>query len=205
MKKMIIALMVLGFGNYSAEAKKKCVCKNDTKQTTKYTSHTTGKIKKANIQNYHVCKDFCGYHICGETPTVYNTTPQSCAAALNNATARGNNDELYNYIALNRPSQDYTVEASDNSTNNSLLAPHSQSYPAAFTIQNAGSFEGYYPNKGKIVVGGDNATAPYAGEASPQYDGPKKNKVRNLKVNSPEQNSGNPDISLPPSNGEIKR
>ena len=29
MKKMIIALMVLGFGNYSAEAKKKCVCKNE--------------------------------------------------------------------------------------------------------------------------------------------------------------------------------
>lgn len=209
-----MALVILGIASYNAEAQKKCVCPAAAKHAThKYVSHNRGvnKSKESYAQNFHICKDFCGYHVCGQNPTVNNTTPKSCARLLNgNNYAEGQNAAAYNtYTSVQPQATDmYTVAAEDYPAPTALnfMAPEQQSYPAvALTLRNANSFEGYYPNKGKIKVGYDNATAPYEGEASPQYDGPKKNKVRNLKANSPEQNSTDPSFTLPPSNGTIQK
>jgi hypothetical protein len=205
MKKLLMALAItLGVG-YSAEAQKTCTCPATVKKTaahkcsvTKAHKSTTGQY----AQNFKVCKDPYGYKICGERRTAYNSTTKSYPGIAPASDVRNYNSytqvEDRNYAA--------SIASEDYPTPGVLMAPQSQSYPAAnINLSTANSYQGYYPKRSKIIVSYDNGTAPYEAQPSPQYDGPEKNKNRNLKVNSPEQVSGDPSISLPPPSGEIKK
>ena len=208
MKKMIMALMMVSFIVTGAEAKKKCVCTSTTKHTTA-TAHKTVKAgytkgHDAYAENFKVCKAGCGYTICGETPTTKNTAPAACAKVLqqqdnnNNVASNGNNDYDESVTVTDtRTTYNYNQAQAPEAV--TPMAPVNQSFAVpVFNINTISSFEGYYPNKGKIEVIYDdtnNARAPYQGKPSPQDDGPSKNNYRNLNSNQPD---------LPPINGEIK-
>jgi hypothetical protein len=204
MKKILMVLSLVTIIS-NAEAQQKCTCPPGVKHTHKHTasvSHNQGKTGDRFAQNFKVCKDPYGYKICGQRRNGYNST----AVVIPQQQTPQSNIRNYNsYTWLQDKDRYDNTPAEDNQNTNSQLAPESQSYPTSFTINKTGSYSGYYPKKSNIKVGYDNGTAPYEGEPSPQYDGPDKNKARNLKVNSPEQNSTDPSMTLPPPSGTIMK
>lgn len=203
MNKILMALAITVCTGYSAEAQKCCVCAAPAKGKVVYHKHIAAASQKNKFdQNFKVCKDAYGYKICGESRNGYNNTPIVHQPAAPGSNVR--NYDSYSQVEDRR----YLNEATDeqSTAQQPILAPEPQSYPpASINMTSSASYMGYYPKKSKIIVTYDNGTAPYEAEPSPQYDGPEKNKARNLKVNSPEQVSGDPSISLPPPSGEIKR
>lgn len=200
MKKLFIAAGLMSMICTAAVAQKKCVCPPKTNDKNKTTYTQTGvEVGGQKAENFKVCKDKKGYSICGQSKTKHNTT----ATSYNKNTT---------YVAPQRYPHRNDVAYNEyhyvqSNTNND--APHSQSYPEH---ANVASFLNYsnsydYDRKSNIVLddGTTNATAPYEGESSPQYDGAARNKQRNLKVNSPEQNSTSPQFALPPSDGSGKK
>jgi len=201
MKKLVIAfgLISFAFTNAQAQTKSNCVCR--PKHTTAHHYKAT-RGNESYDQNFKVCKGNYGYRICGQRRTYLNSTQPGAFAVNDDQPQTGIANRNYNrgYNDYNNYADTYTHVPTN------MVAPQSQSYPVEttpFFLSNGQSFEGYYPQS-HIIVGGDNATAPYDGLPSPQYDGPAKNKQRNLKVNSPEQNSTDPSFQLPPSNGSGK-
>ena len=199
MKKIMMALAMISISYFGADAKQKCTCPATVAKHTahKHTRAYGGVTKDKYAQNFKVCQDAYGYHICGETPTCYNST--YCIPGVNTGGMAARNTSVYD------DDNAFTqVQQSDKpAMQHSMVAPQSQSYPAttAYTIGTANTYEGYYPRTGKIKVYYDNGTAPYEGEPSPQDDGPAKNKSRNLNENTPAQLTSNPILALPPASG----
>lgn len=171
MKKLLMALTILGFTYISAEAQQKSkVCK---KSSTKEVSCYETKY----AQNFKICKGSYGYHVCGEPVTENNTTLPK--------------------LPIYPQEQSYSMQQeSQDAAQDGMTAPQSQSYPTQATsldVSNATSFEGYYPtgkknSKIKSCYVGDNVAelskAPYKGCNSPQSDGVEKNNNRNLNVSN---------------------
>jgi hypothetical protein len=191
MKKILIALIVAGCSYLSAEAQKAPVACG--KSSGKVCKTTAGKgsycYKTPYAQNFAVCKGHYGYFICCETPNAYNTTNPRMAIANARAT-----DGM---VAYYEP-QNYQRQAARD-----MSVPQSQSYPTNFSINNSGSYLGYYPRKNhiKVCYAGDNVAeqnrAAYEGCATPAYDGPEKNKERNV-------NESNANANLAPITGRSK-
>ena len=177
MKKILMALAITGFTYFSAEAQA-----TDSKKSCGVTQDEVcrkgqGCYKTKYAENFKVCKSNKGYFICCET-TNYNNSTQSGAQ---DAAYQGANNEQNDYAAQN---ENMNVVAGN--------APQSQSY-ASYDVIKPHTYGGYYFQKGKIkacYIGNNVAEenrAPYEGCPSPQYDGPEKNRERNVNVvNLPE-------------------
>jgi len=187
MKNIIIALAIAGFATYSAEAQT-IACGKPEGKVCKRSGNGVSCYKTKFAQNYKVCKGDYGYFICCEEPNGTNST----FPALPVVAARQNVEE-----------QTYAVQQEKEEMDESLI-PQSQSYPR-YSANAIVSYAGYYPNKkGKIrVCENTNNVAKanwqaYQGCPTPAYDGPEKNKNRNVNVANPSSNfptppnSGNP-------------
>ena len=198
MKKILMALVMISGSFISANAQTKCVC-----PVVKRTVHHKTTTHANYAQNFKVCKNQYGYHICGEVSTCYNST--YCIPGVNTAGPMvASNNSTYNDddVAINyQPSYETanTYYGNMPAPAAAAVAPQSQSYPVKTDLRQP------YVNNGQdnVVVAYDNGTAPYDGLPSPQDDGPNKNKARNLNENSPAQNTQNPELSLPPASGKI--
>ena len=186
MKKILMALMMIGIANFSAEAQtKKVTCgKPEGKVCNKKSCY---KTKFA--ENYSICKGDYGYYVCCETPNATNSTFPALPIARINP-----------YKATNEP--DYVMQNTDKEgINPDLIAPQSQSYPT-YNANVAASYEGYYNRKGRIKIcsNTDNVAElnkeAYNGCPTPAYDGPDKNKERNKNVSNP-----NSSFPAPPNTG----
>lgn len=176
MKQMIITMLIAGMASFSAQAQQKAYCgvkKNKVCRTSP--DHKTVSCYKTNYAyNFKVCKSNSGYYICCETPNYYNSTHPEYVVAEQRQAVRE-----YDYPAQTTTTPVNRVD---------MTAPQTQSY----TTDNGRSYEGYYPTRGRIKVcyTGNNVAelnrAPYKGCPSPQYDGPEKNKQRNVNVSNPE-------------------
>ena len=165
---LIMALAITGFGFFSAEAQTK------SKEVCRISKSGAACYSTKYAENFKVCEDNRGYHICGEVPTYANSTRGYAIADYQEMSYTSNNNES---VAVNT------------NTPEVMVAPQSQSYPVV-NVSIANTYEGYYPKKHYILVGyGDNVAAdnraPYEGLPSPQYDGPEKNAERNMNVNTP--------------------
>ena len=191
MKKILIALTMIGFAYCSAEAQESVsnqVCRRGP-------NNGVSCYKTKYAENFKVCRDNYRYYICGETPTYANSTnpqlPILPASKYDDMTG-------YNtYASLH----DNTYESNGVPTAD-MTAPQSQSYPTntGFGMSTATSYEGYYPKKNyiKVCYVGNNVAEdnmnPYRGCPSPQYEGPAVNNARNI-------NANNASYDLPPLTG----
>ncbi len=143
--------------------------------------HTTavvpgGSVQSPNAKNFKVCKGKGNYHICDEKPNSSNSVP--------------------------RPKDKIAIDASDNRpiiktttiTENGVIATttnQTMTQPSAPVVPQSQSIADQSTNTlaPATVIGHidtiNNANAPYHGKNSPQYDGPAKNKQRN--INTPPQ------------------
>ncbi len=83
MKKLLIVLSLVSLVAVSADAQTKCnngTTKHKSEKSAVQTTAKTGVSPFAS--NYKVCKAVCGYSICNEAPTMYNTAPRTCARQL---------------------------------------------------------------------------------------------------------------------------
>jgi hypothetical protein len=193
MKKILMALTMIGFTWLSADAQvtatqscgivsKGKVCKG----TTKTGAHC---YKTAYAQNYKVCKSNYGYFICCETPNATNSTFPFAALQRRTSTSP--------MMRYEQPSAQV-----DRAPVASNRAPQSQSYPTptTFDINGSSTYHGFYPSRNRIKVcyGGDNVAeqnrAAYQGCPTPAYDGPDRNKERNI-------NESNANANLAPITG----
>jgi len=191
MKKILIALAMIGFAYSSAEAQERV-----SNQVCRFSSKGVSCYKTKYAENFKVCSDDYRYFICGETPTYSNSTNPQLAVRRQRA---GREDMTgYNtYASLH----DNNVEPSA-PTAMDMTAPQSQSYPAntGFGMSTATSYEGYYPKKNyiKVCYVGNNVAEenlnPYRGCPSPQSEGPAVNNARNI-------NANNAAYDLPPVTG----
>lgn len=134
MSKMIIALALAGFTFLSAEAQdKRCVCTTSHKTTHKHAVVTPNANRNNYAQNFKVCRDNYGYHICGQTPTFTNSTrrpyyPSQYRKETELAAYYGNTHGEARELA-------YTPQ--------SMIAPQGQSYPANYMNEGRGDrYEG---------------------------------------------------------------
>ena len=119
MKKLLIALSLVSLVAVSADAQTKCNNGTVKHKAEKPTAQTTAKAGVSPFaSNYKVCKAVCGYSICNEAPTMYNTAPKTCARQL---TGPYTVDEYEN---INERQQ---AQNASNSEQNST-APQNQSY-----------------------------------------------------------------------------
>jgi hypothetical protein len=180
--KKILLMALTGLTFFSAEAQKQ-----NTTGCKIVTHHKKAVRHHGYAENFPVCKNDYGYHICGEAITYKNSTKGS-----RNMPSR-QQDMSYTQNAFQKP-------VDDNINQSVMIAPQSQSYPsAAFTMNTESSYEGYYPQKHYMTVSYSNSVAeetraPYEGLPSPQDDGPSKNAERNL-------NESNPNADLAPITG----
>jgi hypothetical protein len=173
MKQILMALTIVGFTYFSAEAQ------NDGKTCEKIQSQVCRKggdcYKTKYAENFKVCKNENGYFICCETPDHSNSTHPGFVAAKEA-------DQYYSVPANDVRNYDMAVAVTDYGN-----LPESQSY-SGYKIVGVGKDGTYYLQKGKMksCYTGNNVAelnkAPYEGCPSPQYDGLDKNKERNLNV-----------------------
>lgn len=150
-------------------------------------SHTTRCYKTRYAQNFKVCKDELGYHICGEQRRTANSTWPI------GKTPFAPTETIYAEVA-----PVYSMNSSITAMP-PVIAPINQSYPVTGgELIQARSYQGYY-RKGKIKVCyvGDNVAelnrASQHACPADHWDGPEKNNTRNLNVNQP--------VHLAPSGG----
>ena len=178
MKKILMALTMTGLTYCSAEAQTDSK-KNCEVIQTQVCSKGRDCYKTKYAENFKVCKNNRGYFICCETADYNNSTHPMYV--VDNQQASNPND----YVQTGSYAQN---EASDATVDNTV--PQSQSY-AGYSIIKTYSYEGYYPQKGKMrscYVGNNVAEetrAPYKGCPSPQDDGPERNRERNVNVSNP--------------------
>lgn len=186
MKKLLIAMIITGMGYCGANAQTSqinvCGVKHDKVCRLSADKKNVSCYKTKYAENFKVCKNDAGYFICCETPEYYNSTfPVQTTARVKTRKAV-NNEHAVNNTRENNGAVDMTI-------------PQSQSY----VMTSTGTYQGYYPKKGKIKVCyvGDNVAlnsrAPYEGCESPQFDGPEANNYRNMNVSNP--------VDLPPISG----
>jgi len=195
MKKMLVALTLVSFAYFGAQAQQKCTCP----PAKKIVHHETPAYpaKRNFAENFKVCQDAYGYHICGETPTCSNST--YCIPGVNKYPIAAQQDKNnYDHIATRTYTGNYPASTYDE--HSVAATPHSQSYPSDAEVNEL--YAGNTYHRGRIIAADDPGRAPYEGEASPQDDGPEKNRQRNLNENSPAQNTSNPDLALPPASGQ---
>ena len=196
MKKILMALVMISGSFISANAQTNCSC-----PTVKRTVHHKTTRHANYAQNFKVCKNQYGYHICGEVSTCYNSTyciPGVNAGGPMLATNKAYNDDDA-AIAYQPSYETANTYYGNMPAPAAAVAPQSQSYPAKTDLRQT-----YVSNdQDRVIVAYDNGTAPYEGLPSPQDDGPGKNKTRNLNENSPSQNTQNPELRLPPASGNV--
>ncbi len=189
MKSIIIALAIVGFATYNAEAQK-VACGKPEGQVCKKSGNGTSCYKTKYAQNYKVCKGDYGYFVCCQEPNGTNSTFPPLPVAA--------------YRPITNDNQGYVAQVEERDEIDESLVPQSQSYPR-YSANAIVSYAGYYPGqKGKIrVCENTNNVAKanwqaYQGCPTPAYDGPEKNKGRNVNVANPSSNfptppnSGNP-------------
>ncbi len=173
MKKILMALTMTGLTYCSVEAQTTDGKKNCEVVQTQVCSKGRDCYKTKYAENFKVCKNDRGYFICCENADYSNSTHPVYVVA---------NDQDPNQYVQNENSQNENVDIIMNGS-----VPESQSY-AGYNIISSNSYFGYYLHDGKVKAcyGGNNVAelnrAPYKGCPSPQYDGPEKNKERNLNV-----------------------
>jgi hypothetical protein len=189
MKKILVALAMIGFAYSSAEAQERV-----SNQVCRFSNKGVSCYKTQYAENFKVCQDNYRYFICGETPTYANSThPALPVLPLRTEDMTGYNT----YAALH---DNYTEPNAAPAMD--MTAPQSQSYPAntGFGMSTATSYEGYYPKKNyiKVCYAGNNVAEenlnPYRGCPSPQSEGPAVNNSRNI-------NANNAAYDLPPVTG----
>ena len=203
MKKIITALIIAGLTYNNANAQlKQGLCVRSSGKVCKMSPDKKDKscYSTKYDQNYQVCSNEYGYYICcehpAEKPQAYKTTYSDQQASVQRSGTNTENDADSKTDLMNN---NEAVQ-----TPNELIAPQSQSYPknTDYGINQASSYEGYYPKRGRIKVCyygnnvAENSRMPYQGCASPQYDGPDKNQERNINANTPSD--------MPPLNGWSK-
>jgi hypothetical protein len=208
MKKIITALIITGLSYNSTSAQlAQGLCATSSNKVCKKSSDKTSKSCYAThyAQNFKVCNNEYGYYICCESPSEANSTnPHPDLTALNAGQNADNNGQNADNNA--EQNNDNVTVSGDDGRTNEMIAPESQSYPPypqpGYSIMVASSYEGYYPQKGKIKVCyygdsvAENNQNPYHGCPSPQFDGPEKNNTRNINANTPSD--------FPPINGWTK-
>lgn len=199
MKNLIMALTLVGFTYFGAEAQTKeaVACGAPKNKVCKKSGGKVACYDTKYANDYKVCKGDYGYFICCETPNFTNSTHPDI-----------NMVDVKHYP---NPMQtrDYDYEMASTQTNEAeqkqqqaMIAPHSQSYPE-YAMNSATSYEGYYNRRHSIKVcyAGENIAelnkAAYHGCATPAYDGPEKNKHRNM-------NSNNVIDNIAPISGQAK-
>lgn len=173
MKKIIAALAIAGFAFCSAQAQEAMrVCR-------KGSNNNVSCYNTKYAQNFPVCKDGGGYHICGETRSSKNSTN---ASVTNTRTVAVVND--FDDISSNETSRSWEGYKAQETAQEDM-APKSQSYPDYQEEAPVPYGTGYGDDrKGKVRVCyfGDNVALlgrnPYNGCPAPSYDGPEKNKTR---------------------------
>lgn len=197
MKNILIALALVGFTCFNAEAqnKPKKVCELPKGKVCKKHGNNVSCYKTKYAHDFAVCKGEFGYFVCCEQPNATNSThpPVNRTAARDYPNPMANNDENYDLVA----------QAQENAAQ-AMVAPQSQSYPV-YAMNSATSYEGYYNRNRKhyikVCYAGENVAelnrAAYHGCSTPAYDGPEKNKARNV-------NSNNMIDDIPPIDGQIR-
>ena len=180
--KKILLMALAGLTFFSAEAKNK----NTTGCKVVKNNKATMKHHDKYDENFKVCKNDAGYHICGEPVSYINATKQ------------------IHYLPPAPQHMTYNNQGMDQqqapaTDPNAMLAPQSQSYPSAYTVNETAAYESFVPKKHFMTVSynenvAEENRAPYEGLPSPQYDGPAKNLQRNL-------NESNPNANLAPITG----
>ena len=179
--KKIMLMALAGFTFFSAEAR------NHTSTGCKVVKSDKASMKHHDkyAENFKVCKNDAGYHICGEEVSNLNATKpvHYMPSAPQHMT--------YN--------QGMDVQPMPATDPNAMLAPQSQSYPSAYAVNETAAYESFAPKKHFMTVSynenvAEENRAPYEGLPSPQYDGPAKNAQRNL-------NESNPNANLAPITG----
>lgn len=165
MNKILMALAIATTVATSAEAQTTEVCRRNV------ANNKTSCYDTRYAQNFKVCKDDAGYHICGEIPGPTNSTISP--------------------VPIETGHRPYAMTLA-NAAMPVAAAPQNQPYPnTSMDISKASSYGGYYPErKGRIKAcyTGNNVAelnrAPYEGCDSPQYDGVEANRERNKNVNN---------------------
>lgn len=213
MKKILLALTILGFTYISADAQTTTTTRTMVKrQTVKTTSTSVDTPNYA--KNYKVCKGKTTYYTCGDKPSVTKKTklvkePKTAVAASNkdqfaqnysvckgkgdyhicneqpNAmnSVKGPNTQAVSTVADTKPITKMTTV----SENGVVATTSTQTYATQPTVAPAAPTTGNNNELESVTIRDtvNNGTAPYHGERSPQYDGPARNKARNL--NTPPQ------------------
>lgn len=187
MKKILAALAIAGFTYLSAEAQTKplIACEAPKGKVCHRSAHGVSCYKTSYAEDYKVCKNNNGYYICCESPNRTNSTWSrgAIAEAFNTNEYTGNMDES---IVL----QSVTPgdEAGYTGAPAGMIAPQSQSYPA-YSNNVCATASGCKKNYIKVCYGGSNVAelnrAAYQGCPTPAYDGPDRNRARNINANDP--------------------
>ncbi len=200
MKKLLIALSVISLSVTSACAQTTTTIRTTTVKTI-VPADTTNYAK-----NYKVCKGSKTYYTCGKKPSVAKKTtiikePQTTVATKsdndkNFAVCKGKGDY---HICAQQPNTRNSVKTRTTKTRhtinktqtvvtpNGVIATYSTKTYATQPVKapqsqslNGAPTNRYIPHTDSLADTINNATAPYNGEKSPQYDGPAKNKQRNI-------------------------
>ena len=198
MKKILIALTLVGFSYLSTEAQtttEKVACGAPKDKVCKKSGGGVSCYKTKYAEDYKICKGDYGYSVCCEEPNYYNSThpPVNTVAVRQYPNPMDTRDE---------DNTNFRAQQANNDAQQAMVAPQSQSYPE-YAMNSATAYEGYYTGKHfiKVCYAGDNVAelnnAPYHGCATPAYDGPEKNKARNV-------NSNNTIDDIAPITGQIR-
>lgn len=168
MKRILMALAIIGFTYCTAEAQQALrVCRKGphNKQSCYNTKYA---------QNFPVCKDNDGYHICGESKTYKNTSAVPPEAVVKN-------DNMPQY-EVTQGWEGYRAQQEEPMQQD--MTPKSQSYPDYQPNATVPYRTGYGEGRGRMRVCyfGDNVAElnknPYKACPAPAYDGPEKTAER---------------------------
>lgn len=176
MKRILFFLAIAVIASAETQAQnvplKSCGPKNDKVCKLSADKKEISCYKTKYAENFAVCKGDYGYFICCQTPNRYNTT-QSKLPMID-----GPSPSWTQYQYPTEPAQAMPVDRS---------VPQNQSYTARATSLSStqsgarGSIRTCYVGNNVAEL----SRAPYEGCESPQSDGPKVNKARNVNVVKP--------------------
>lgn len=191
MKKILIALAILGFTYSSAEAQTTPLipCAAPKGKVCKRSGNGVSCYKTKYAEDFKICKGEYGYYVCCEPPAYNNSTHPAMpiAEAFTDNDYTGYMNE--SVVLRSTTSGDDDMEVAN--TPVVSMVPQSQSYPPYSNTACAGVC---YTKRhyAKVCYGGDNVAelnrAPYNGCPTPAYDGPAANRARNVNVSNNTEN-----------------
>ncbi len=191
--KKIMMMLVMACVVYGTEAQTKTdiACGAPKEKVCRKTTNGVACYNTKYAEDYAVCKSEAGYYICCEHPNRNNSTFSDAALRKNNMQEpepEETQPQLQNDCDTYRGDETHV-----------MVAPQSMSYPgrdANMAYNDTRRGTGHI----RVCYGGDNVAelnrAPYMGCPTPAYDGPERNRGRNI-------NANNAIESMPPIQGRM--